>query len=106
MASYVALAISLHMHNVNAACVFVTNASLETASKSDLNPIRLIGKWGPFIIRIANNGYTYSYYKNNYILIVRDRHLQIGKEQLRYYRYNIKVANNYLVSRFLSDFLK
>ena len=58
-----------------------------------------VGKEDPWIIRIATDGFTHSYYKNKYILIVTDSHLQCGREQLRYYSYNIKVANNSLASR-------
>jgi len=35
-----------------------------------------VGKQDPWIIRIATDGFTQSYYKNNYILIVTDSHLQ------------------------------
>jgi len=45
------------MHNVKVACVFVTNERLETATISDLTPISLIGKWVPWIISIATNGF-------------------------------------------------
>jgi len=50
------------------------------------------------MIRIATDGFTHNYYKNKYILIVTDSHLQSEREQLRYYSYNIKVANNSLAS--------
>jgi hypothetical protein len=57
-------------------------------------------------MRIATDGFTHIYYKNKYILIITDSHLQSGREQLGYYNYNIEVANNYLASRFLLDFHK
>jgi len=41
---------------------------------------------------------SHGYYKNKYILTVTDSHLQSGREQLRYYRYSIKAANNSLAS--------
>ena len=43
--------------------------------------------------------------KNKYILIVTDSHLQSGREQLRSYSYNIKVANNSLASRLTRIFV-
>jgi len=61
---------------------------------------------GPVNSRIITDGFTHSYYKNKYILIVSDNNLQNGRKQLRYYDYNVKVANNYLASRLNSNFLK
>ena len=61
--------------------------------------MRKVGKVDPWIIRIATDGFTHSYYKNKYILTVTDSHLQIEREQLSYYSYIIKVANNSLASR-------
>ena len=62
--------------------------------------MRQLGKWQLRIIKIDTNGSIHIYYKNKYILIVTHSHLQSGREQLRYYNYNIKVANNYLASFF------
>jgi len=60
------------------------------------------------MIRIVADGFKHNFYKNKYkyILIIADSQLQSGREQLRYYNYNIKVANNYIASCFLSEFLK
>ena len=54
---------------------------------------------------MATDAFTHSYYKNEYILIVTDRHLQSGREKLRYYSYNINVANNSLASRLTRVFV-
>jgi len=48
---------------------------------------------------------THSYYKNKYILTETDSHLQREREQLRYYSYSIKVANNSLASRLTRNFV-
>ena len=48
---------------------------------------------------------SHSYYKNKYILIVTDSHLQSGREQLRYYSYNAKEANNSLASHLTRIFV-
>ena len=68
--------------------------------------MRKLIKQDPWIFRIAADGFTHNYYKNKYILIVRDSHLKSGWKQLKYYKYNIKLANNYLASCFLLDFRK
>ena len=79
---------------------------VETATKSNLNLImHQVGKQDTWIIWIATDGFTHSYYKNKYILTVTDSHLQSGREQLRYYSYSIKVANNSLVSRLTRIFV-
>jgi len=48
---------------------------------------------------------SHSYYKNKYILTVTDSHLQSEREQLSYYSYSIKVANNSLASRLTRIFV-
>jgi hypothetical protein len=98
--------ISPHTHNVKVAEGSSQIARVETATKSNLNPImRQVGKQDPRIIRIATDGFTHSYYKNKYILIVTDSRLQSEREQPRYYSYSIKVANNSHASRLTRTFV-